>query len=115
VANVHLPAVEHGSRIVFLHRVEAGPASQSYGIQVARLAGVPAAVIRAAKARLAKLEQEAASENVQGDLFAPQAQAQTSSEPSELLARLNEIDPNALSPKAALELVYELKKTADQR
>ncbi len=69
VANVHLDAVEHKDKIVFLHALEEGPASQSYGIQVAQLAGVPAAVVRAAKKHLAKLEEEAASRSPQGDLF----------------------------------------------
>ena len=61
VANVHLDAVEHKDKIVFLHAVEEGPASQSYGIQVAQLAGVPGAVVRAAKKHLGKLEEESAS------------------------------------------------------
>ena len=108
VANVHLDAVEHKDKIVFLHAVEDGPASQSYGIQVAQLAGVPAVVVRAAKKHLAKLEEEAASHSPQGDLFAantkkPEAPAHPA------LEALREADPDALSPKEALDLLYRLK------
>jgi DNA mismatch repair protein MutS len=112
VANVHLDAVEHKDKIVFLHALEEGPASQSYGIQVAQLAGVPAAVVRAAKKHLAKLEQEAASRGPQGDLFSSTARKP---EPSfhPVLETLQEVDPDALSPKEALELLYRLKKLAD--
>ncbi|MDC6625614.1 DNA mismatch repair protein MutS, partial [Leclercia adecarboxylata] len=71
-ANVHLSAVEHGDGIVFLHAVQEGPASQSYGLQVAQLAGVPQPVIRAARKRLAWLEQHSADTGAtpQLDLFA---------------------------------------------
>ena len=70
-ANVHLSAVEHGHGIVFLHAVSEGPANQSYGLQVAQLAGVPNAVIRAARKHLAHLEQQSAAQPApQLDLFA---------------------------------------------
>jgi DNA mismatch repair protein MutS len=73
-ANVHLSAVEHGEGIVFLHAVQDGPASQSYGLQVAQLAGVPMPVIRAARKHLALLEQQALDPAApQLDLFAPRA------------------------------------------
>ncbi len=68
-ANVHVSAVEHRDRIVFLHTVEDGPASQSYGIQVAQLAGMPASVVRTAKKQLAKLERDALARGQQQDLF----------------------------------------------
>ncbi len=112
VANVHLDAVEHKDKIVFLHAVEEGPASQSYGIQVAQLAGVPAAVVRAAKKHLARLEQEAASRSPQGDLFAARI---TPPPPAEhpALAALRSADPDALSPKDALALLYALKHALD--
>ncbi|MFB3107491.1 MAG: DNA mismatch repair protein MutS, partial [Pseudomonadales bacterium] len=72
IANVHLAATEHEGNIVFLHNVKEGPASQSYGIQVARLAGIPHAVIDAAQQRLQELEQQQASNHpVQIDLFVP--------------------------------------------
>jgi DNA mismatch repair protein MutS len=114
VANVHLDAVEHKDKIVFLHAVEDGPASQSYGIQVAQLAGVPSAVVRAAKKHLARLEQEAAARSPQGDLFSAGAK---NSAPTEhpALEQLRGTDPDALSPRQALELVYRLKKAADSR
>lgn len=113
VANVHLDAVEHKDRIVFLHAVEEGPASQSYGLQVAQLAGVPGAVIRSARRKLSDLESAASP---QGDLFFG-APPNVSSEPAgpdaqPLLARLAAIDPDGLVPREALELLYELKRLA---
>jgi DNA mismatch repair protein MutS len=109
VRNAHLTASEHGDGIVFLHRVQEGPASRSYGLQVAQLAGVPASVIRAARARLAELERGQRSEPVaaagkspaQPDLFSQQASA--------VETRLDQIDPDELSPKDALALLYQLK------
>jgi DNA mismatch repair protein MutS len=111
-ANVHLDAVEHKDKIVFLHAVEEGPASQSYGIQVAQLAGVPATVVRAAKKHLAKLEEEAAGRNPQGDLFSatPGSTAVIAEHPA--LAALRAADPNALSPREALDLLYRLADLA---
>ncbi len=113
VANVHLDAVEHKDRIVFLHAVEEGPASQSYGLQVAQLAGVPGAVIRSARRKLADLESAASP---QGDLFfgAPPVPPQESTGPDAgpLLARLQTLDPDALAPREALDLIYELKRLA---
>src|SRR3990172_11718694 len=73
LANVHLDAVEHKDHIVFLHAVEEGPANQSYGLQVAQLAGVPASVIRAARRHLAQLEQDGIARSRQPDLFASPA------------------------------------------
>ncbi|MFO1380664.1 MAG: DNA mismatch repair protein MutS [Chitinivorax sp.] len=116
VANVHLDAVEHKDSIVFLHAVQEGPASQSYGVQVAQLAGVPAPVIRAAKKHLAQLEQQGAVNAIQGDLFAtplPPGEPEIAFfADTPLVAKLTAIDPDELSPKAALELVYELKLLA---
>ena len=112
VANVHLDAVEHRDSIVFLHAVEEGPASQSYGIQVAQLAGVPAAVVRSAKRQLARLEDDAASRAPQADLFAP-APHKPALTDSPALSALREADADALSPRDALELIYRLKKLAD--
>ncbi|MBI1964903.1 MAG: DNA mismatch repair protein MutS [Betaproteobacteria bacterium] len=116
VANVHLDAVEHKDRIVFLHSVEEGPASQSYGLQVAGLAGVPGAVIRAARKRLEELEEHGLAAGPQRDLFAGSAkEAQVAAEPEEhpALKRLRELDPDALTPKEALELLYRLKRECD--
>ena len=113
VANVHLDAIEHKDKIVFLHAVEEGPASQSYGIQVAQLAGVPAAVVRAAKKHLAKLEEDAAGRSPQGDLFSVPATPHDQDE-HRLRDALRELDPDTLSPKEALELLYRLKAVAGE-
>ena len=108
-ANVHLDAVEHGHTIVFLHAVEEGPASQSYGIQVAALAGIPASVIRDAKRRLRQLENREIDTGPQGDLFAA-APEPVEAEPHPALDALRALDPDELSPREALEKLYELKR-----
>ena len=111
MANLHLDAVEHGERIVFLHAVREGPANQSYGLQVAALAGVPAAVIERARERLRELEEAAHTpskrangprEMAQMSLFAPEP-------PSPALQALRDLDPDGLSPRQALETLYRLK------
>ena len=109
LANVHLAAIEHQHSIVFLHSVNEGAASQSYGLQVAALAGVPNDVIRAAKKQLLKLEQNSAAQNPQGDLFDKKPEPP---EPEEhpVLQSLRELQPDELSPKEALERLYQLKK-----
>jgi DNA mismatch repair protein MutS len=111
VANVHLSAVEHKDRIVFLHHVEDGPASQSYGLAVAQLAGVPSRVIREARRYLVELENQAAS--TQPDLFASPLPASEETVPHPALERLAEIDPDELTPRAALALLFELKQSLD--
>jgi DNA mismatch repair protein MutS len=122
-ANVHLSAVEHKDTIVFLHAVQDGPASQSYGLQVAQLAGVPPAVIKAARKHLARLESQAVGTTPQLDLFAPPCAeveeetvaapaAPAAAVPGALLAALDELDPDALTPREALERLYELKRLA---
>ncbi len=109
LANVHLAAVEHQHTIVFLHSVNEGAASQSYGLQVAALAGVPNGVIRNAKKQLVRLEQQSAAQNPQGDLFTAAPEAP---EPEEhpLVSAMRDVQPDDLSPKAALEKLYQLKK-----
>ncbi len=108
VANVHLDAVEHGDGIVFLHSVEEGPASQSYGLQVAQLAGIPKSVVAAAKRRLAQLEQQSIAAGPQADMFAaPEASEPV---PHPALEALMDVDPDELSPKQALEALYRLKE-----
>ena len=111
-ANVHLDAVEHAHRIVFLHAVEEGPASQSYGIEVAALAGIPGSVIRDAKRRLRALENREVGNGPQPDLFAslPEPEPEAPSHPA--LIVLGELDPDALSPREALERLYALKRMA---
>ncbi|MCQ8181293.1 DNA mismatch repair protein MutS [Methylomonas sp. SURF-1] len=107
IHNIHLDAMEHGDKIVFLHAVKDGPASQSYGLQVAALAGVPQAVIANAKHKLAQLEntayieQQDRSEIDQFDLF-------TSQECHPALVLLEGIDPDQLSPRQALDTLYRL-------
>ncbi len=113
VANAHLDAVEHKDRIVFLHAVSDGPASQSYGLQVAALAGVPPGVIQLARRHLAQLEQQNVPSGPQGDLFATSLGQETDPRENPALDRLRETDPDELSPKAALELVYQLKRLSD--
>ena len=110
-ANVHLDAVEHGHRIVFLHALEEGPASQSYGIEVAALAGIPASVIREARRRLRTLENRAIDAGPQIDLFTalPEREEEIPlSHPA--LTELAAIDPDALTPREALEKLYVLRK-----
>jgi len=107
LANVHLDAVETSAGLTFLHAVEDGPASQSYGLQVAKLAGVPGSVITAARRKLVILENMQVSQAGQGDLFAPPPLAEPA--PSPVDERLAEISPDSLSPREALELLYELK------
>jgi len=109
LANVHLAAIEHQHSIVFLHSVNEGAASQSYGLQVAALAGVPNSVIRSAKKQLVKLEQNSAAQSPQGDLFTAAPEAP---EPEEhpLLSALRNLQPDEMSPKEALERIYQLKK-----
>jgi len=108
VANVHLDAVEHKDRIVFLHALEEGPASQSYGLQVAALAGVPAPVIRAARRYLQTLEHRSLQRNGHADLFAAPPSPEPERHPA--LDVLDAVNPDELAPRDALELVYKLKK-----
>ena len=108
--NVHLDAVEHKDSIVFLHALEEGPASRSYGLQVAGLAGVPKPVIRQAKKYLELLEQASLARGGQADLFATPASAEPEPAADPLRETLAQINPDELSPREALELLYRLKK-----
>ena len=109
--NVHVSAAESGRDIVFLHEIQAGPASKSYGIQVARLAGMPAAVLNQARHTLEALESHATESQAQVDLFAaPAAQAEVHA--SAVDQALAEINPDVLSPREALDALYQLKKLA---
>jgi DNA mismatch repair protein MutS len=122
-ANVHLSAVEHKDSIVFLHAVQPGPASQSYGLQVAQLAGVPQAVIRAARKHLASLEANSMQATPQFDLFADPGRLAAASDadalhvqpsPSAIDAALAALNPDALSPREALDALYRLKELSNQ-
>jgi DNA mismatch repair protein MutS len=113
--NIHLDAVEHKDTIVFLHAVEEGPASQSYGLQVAQLAGVPKNVIRNARRYLQMLEDASFARNGQSDLFASasaNAEGETphAAEPDALREALDAVTPDELTPREALELLYRLKR-----
>lgn len=110
-ANVHLGAIEHGHSIVFLHAVEDGPASQSYGIEVAALAGIPSTVVRDAKRRLRALEnREITGGSAQDDLFASLPEPEPAQVSHPALTQLGELDPDSMSPREALEALYTLKK-----
>jgi DNA mismatch repair protein MutS len=109
-ANVHLDAVEHKDSIVFLHAVEEGPASQSYGLQVAQLAGVPKAVIQRARRILQQLEDASRAGGAQADLFARPAAEAPEPAGDALRDALAQVNPDELSPREALELLYRLKK-----
>ncbi len=113
VANVHLSATEHNERIVFLHHVLPGPASQSYGLAVAQLAGVPGEVIQRARDHLSRLETTSLAHEkpkiaagepappMQNDLFA--------SLPHPVVEELGRINPDDMTPRQALDLLYNLK------
>jgi DNA mismatch repair protein MutS len=108
--NMHVGATESQKNIVFLHTLEPGPASKSYGVQVAKLAGVPAGVLNHARHVLASLEQQQTDARAQVDLFAapPQVPQHQASAAEALLAGIN---PDALSPREALDMLYQLKKS----
>ncbi|HVC00915.1 MAG TPA: DNA mismatch repair protein MutS [Steroidobacteraceae bacterium] len=127
VFNAHVEAVEHGERLVFLHSVREGPANQSYGLQVAALAGIPQAVTLAARRYLGELERERdalrrqTSPQGELDLAAPRTgapapaartpPAATAAPPvPAALEALRAVDPDSLSPREALELLYRLRR-----
>ncbi|MBT0569034.1 DNA mismatch repair protein MutS [Curvibacter sp. CHRR-16] len=109
--NVHVSATEAGHDIVFLHAIEPGPASRSYGIQVARLAGMPSSVLHQARHTLEALETQANQNQAQIDLFAA-APVEPAASGSALDAALAAINPDALSPREALDALYQLKRLA---
>ena len=119
VANVHLDATEYNDDIVFLHTIQEGPASQSYGIQVAKLAGIPSEVITLARKELASLEAGAhptikpsGEANTASTVPSTPIQNELFSDPigSKLLDAISNIEPDELSPREALEQLYVLKK-----
>ena len=117
IVNVHLDAVEHGDGIVFLHTVRDGPANQSYGLQVAALAGVPRKVIELARKRLRELEQaaqqHAQAESNQLSLFRQQSEQEQPHGGDPLRERLADLDPDQLTPRQALDALYELHALRD--
>jgi len=113
IANVHLDAVEHKDRIVFLHKLEGGPADRSYGIHVAHLAGIPKEVVRAARRHLAELEKQLRPASSHPDLFADASPAAPAPEERPaVLDALDDLKPDELTPREALEALYRLKKLA---
>ncbi len=109
--NMHVSAAESGSDIVFLHEIQPGPASRSYGIQVAKLAGMPGPVLHHARHALAALEERAGEDELQVDLFAPPPEPEIAAS-SPVEAALAAIHPDQLSPREALDALYQLKKLA---
>lgn len=107
IENVHLDAVEHGDSIVFMHSVKPGPASQSYGIQVAQLAGIPSPVIDLARQRLSLVEDCAARHTAPPDQY-PLFANLPARHPA--LEQLDHLNLDSLSPKSALDLLYKLQK-----
>jgi DNA mismatch repair protein MutS len=119
-ANVHFDAVEtktrHGAGIVFLHQVEDGPANRSYGLQVARLAGVPGDTLKQAQRYFARLDKFNTRDDAQHDLFAGGTSLDEGKPPSRteaIVAKLATLDPDTLSPRDALAALYELKRSMD--
>ena len=116
VVNVHLSAKEQGDTILFLHKVMEGPANQSYGLQVAKLAGVPTNVINNARKKLTQLEKQdlnsqvliQANQPLQSDLFAEPPT------PHPVVEMLGKLDPDCLNPRQALDLVYKLKEMTEK-
>jgi DNA mismatch repair protein MutS len=112
VANVHVEAIEHGERLVFLHSVKDGPANQSYGLQVAALAGIPKSVTAQARIYLAELERErdALRQSASPQAELPFHNPRAVPPPSAALDVLRAADPNSLSPREALDLIFRLKQ-----
>jgi len=109
IHNVHLDAMEHGDKIVFLHAVKEGAASQSYGLQVASLAGIPKSVIEQAKQKLSHLENTAYQEQ-QTETGSSQLDLFAINEPHPAIKRLEKLVPDELTPRQALDFLYSLKE-----
>jgi len=112
LSNVHLDAVEHGDNIIFMHAIQEGAASKSFGLQVAQLAGVPKAAVSRAKQKLAELETEQHRIHAEGHSEkSSQVQLPLIDEPHVAIQKLAQIDVNNVTPKQALDILYELKET----
>ena len=115
IANIHLDALEHNNTIAFMHAVQDGAASKSYGLAVAALAGVPQSVIKLAKQKLHQLEKLSAQNGDQQiqhlrALNKHQGELAFEAEPDALREAIEQLDPDELSPKQALAYLYQLKK-----
>ena len=115
IFNMHLSAEEYGNEVVFLHQIQAGPANKSYGIAVAQLAGIPKRTLSTARHYLQNLENQAAEQNPQNDLFASPSFSHADEVPPQdeiknaLYELIDNINPDALTPREALDFVYQLK------
>ncbi|OCF95907.1 DNA mismatch repair protein MutS [Gilliamella sp. wkB308] len=109
VYNIHFDAIEHDNTVAFIHEVSEGAASKSFGIAVAGLAGVPKTVLKRAKQKLKELE-IISKQTANSHVDSSQLSFETEPEPSEVEEALKRIDPDALTPKQALEMLYQLKK-----
>lgn len=115
IFNMHLSAEEYGNEVVFLHQIQAGPANKSYGIAVAQLAGIPKRTLTTARHYLQNLENQAAEQNPQNDLFASPSFSHADEVPPQdeiknaLYELIDNINPDALTPREALDFVYQLK------
>lgn len=107
ISNCHVDAKEHGDSIIFLYTIKEGPANQSYGLQVAQLAGVPKPVIQRARTKLAELENNSSQTNL--NKTTPTATIPKLSDNSVIMRLLEQVDPDQLAPKEALEIIYRLK------
>lgn len=110
VKNVHLDAVEHEEKIIFLHALREGPANKSYGLQVAQLAGIPRSVIQHARQKLEEFENPVISETQQpqqNELFLPIE--------NPVLTQLDKLNPDNLTPKQALDILYQLIQLRQQK
>ena len=112
IANIHLDAVEHRDKIIFMHQVKEGAANQSYGLQVAALAGVPSAVIERARLKLFELENEASQQQqgAQLDLFSTPIVPKVPDRYQPIIDELKSLNPDELTPKQALDALYQLKQ-----
>lgn len=102
-----MDATEHGNGIVFLHTVQEGAANQSYGLQVAALAGIPKSVVASARRKLTQLENQNVEAGPQSDMFVTDVPAEMPLHP--VVGELETLDPDDLTPKQALEALYKLK------
>jgi DNA mismatch repair protein MutS len=110
MANVHLDATEHQDHVVFLHHIQEGPANRSYGLQVAKLAGIPGSVLQSAREKLRELEaQRPAADQPAAELGPAQSDLFSGPQPHPVVEALEELDVDDLSPRQALELLYALK------
>ena len=113
MANVHLDATEHQDHVVFLHNIQEGPANRSFGLQVAKLAGIPAPVLQAAQEKLLELERGAILEQQANADFRAQDDLFSAPQPHPVIDLLKAVNVDDLTPREALDTLYELKTHLD--